>query len=57
MRVVLISVLRNHIVEVRNRSNLSFFSLEEDLLKLVNLFCLGGEILHVSIVQVLRVAL
>lgn len=57
MRVVLIGVLRNHIVEVRNRSNLSFFSLEEDLLKLVNLFSLGREILHVSIVQVLRVAL
>ena len=57
VRVVLIGVLRNHIVEVRNRSNLSFFSLEEDLLKLVNLFSLGREILHVSIVQVLRVAL
>ena len=57
MRVVLISVLRNHVVEVCNRSYLSFLSLEEDLLELVDLFSLGGEILHVSIVQVLRVAL
>ena len=57
MRVVLISVLRNHVIEVRNRSYLSFLSLEEDLLELVDLFSLRGEILHVSIVQVLRVAL
>ena len=57
MRVVLISVLRNHVVEVRNRSYLSFLCLEEDLLELVDLFSLGREILHVSIVQVLRVAL
>ena len=57
MRVVLISVLRNHVVEVCNRSYLSFLSLEEDLLELVDLFSLRGKILHVSIVQVLRVAL
>ena len=57
MRVVLISVLRNHVIEVRNRSYLSFLGLKEDLLELVDLFSLGGEILHVSIVQVLRVAL
>ena len=57
MRVVLISVLRNHVVEVRNWSYLSLLCLEEDLLELVDLFSLGGEILHVSIVQVLRVAL
>ena len=57
MRVVLISVLRNHVLEVCDRSNLPLLRLEEDLLELFDLFSLRGEVLHVSIVQVLGVTL
>ena len=57
MRVVLISVLGNHVLKIRNWSNLPLLRLEEDLLELFDLFSLRGEVLHVSIVQVLGVTL
>ena len=57
MRVVLISVLGNHVLEVCDRSNLPLLRLEEDLLELFDLFSLRGEVLHVSTVQVLGITL